>query len=59
MTGWGREEREMTAQEYEQMILMQEIVAGNTSEIVSSVTGFQKETVIDEYTIRLIEEGLL
>lgn len=59
MTGWLREERELTLEEYEQMKLVHEVVASNTSEIVSSVTEFQKEAVIDEYTEQLIEEGLI
>lgn len=41
------------------MMLMQEVVNGNTSEIISSVTGFQKEAAIDEYTMQLVEEGVL
>lgn len=59
MTGWKREERELTTAEYEQMMLMQEVVNGNTSEIISSVTGFQKEDAVDEYTMQLVEEGVL
>lgn len=59
MTGWEREERELTLEEYQQMQLMQEIVTANTSQIVSSVTDFQREAVIDEYTQQLIEEGLI
>ena len=59
VTGWEREERELTLDEYEQMKLVQEVVASNTSEIVSSVTEFQKDAVIDEYTEQLIEEGLI
>lgn len=59
VTGWEREERELTLGEYEQMKLVQEVVASNTSEIVSSVTEFQKDAVIDEYTEQLIEEGLI
>ena len=59
VTGWLREERELTLEEYEQMKLVHEVVASNTSEIVSSVTEFQKKAVIDEYTEQLIEEGLI
>ena len=59
VTGWEREERELTLDEYQQMKLMQEIVNSNTSEIVSSVTDFQKQAAIDEYTIQLVEEGLI
>lgn len=59
VTGWEREERELTLEEYQQMKLMQEIVAANTSQIVSSVTDFQREAVIDEYTQQLIEEGMI
>ena len=39
--------------------LMQEVVASNTTGIVESVTQFQKDAVIDEYTQQLIEEGLI
>lgn len=56
---WQYEERELTAQEYENMILMQQVVAENTSGIVESVTQFQRDAVIDEYTEQLIEEGLI
>lgn len=59
MTGWQREERELTVEEYHQMMLMQQVVAENTEGIVASVTTFQKEAVIDEYTEQLIEEGLI
>lgn len=59
VTGWQREERELTTEEYQQMKLMQEIVKTNTSGIVESVTEFQKNAVIDEYTEQLIEEGLI
>lgn len=59
VTSWQYEEREMTVEEYENMILMQQVVSDNTAEIVSSVTDFQKEAVIDEYTEQLIEEGLI
>ena len=38
---------------------MQEVVASNTTGIVESVTQFQKDAVIDEYTQQLIEEGLI
>lgn len=59
MTGWEREERELTLAEYERMKLMSEIVSDNTSGIIASVTEFQKDAVIDEYTQQLIEEGLI
>lgn len=49
----------MTVQEYESMLLMQQIVAENTQAIVASVTEFQKGAVIDEYTMQLIEEGII
>ena len=39
--------------------LRQEVVASNTTGIVESVTQFQKDAVIDEYTQQLIEEGLI
>lgn len=59
VAGWQREERELTVEEYKSMMLMTEVVNGNKEEIVSSVTEFQKEAAIDEYTLQLIEEGLL
>jgi len=49
----------MTVEEYEQMLLMQQVVAQNTQDIVESVIQFQKDAVIDEYTAQLIEEGLI
>lgn len=45
--------------EYENMALMKSVVEENTSGIVESVTQFQKDAVIDEYTQQLIEEGLI
>lgn len=59
VSGWEYEEQEMSVEEYENMLLMQQVVTENTSGIVESVTQFQKETVIDEYTAQLIEEGLI
>lgn len=59
ITGWQREEREMSREEYDRLTLMQEVVASNTTGIVESVTQFQKDAVIDEYTKQLIEEGLI
>ena len=59
VTGWQREERELTIAEYKQLILMQEVVEKNTEGIVASVTEFQKGAVIDEYTMQLIEEGII
>ena len=56
---WQREEREMSREEYDRLTLMQEVVASNTTGIVESVTQFQKDAVIDEYTQQLIEEGLI
>lgn len=56
---WQYEEQELSVAEYENMLLMQQIVSENTSGIVESVTQFQKEAVIDEYTEQLIEEGLI
>ena len=58
-TEWQYEEKEMSIEEYKNMILMQQIVEENTSGIVESVTQFQKDAVIDEYTAQLIEEGLI
>ena len=59
VTGWLREERELTLEEYHQMALLQQVVAENTQGIVASVTEFQKGAVIDEYTMQLIEEGII
>ena len=59
VTEWQYEEREMTVEEYENMALMKSVVEENTSGIVESVTQFQKDAVIDEYTQQLIEEGLI
>lgn len=59
MTGWEREERELTIGEYQQMMLTREVVNENKADIVASVTDFQKSEAIDEYTMQLIEEGLL
>lgn len=56
---WRYEELELTVQEYESMVLMQQVVSENTSGIVASVTQFQRDAVIDEYTEQLIEEGLI
>ena len=56
---WQYEEQELTAQEYESMILMQQVVSENTSGIMASLTQFQRDAVIDEYTEQLIEEGLI
>ena len=47
------------SKEYENMALMKSVVEENTSGIVESVTQFQKDAVIDEYTQQLIEEGLI
>lgn len=59
IAGWQREEREMSREEYDRLMLMQEVVASNTTGIVESVTQFRKDAVIDEYTQQLIEEGLI
>lgn len=59
VSGWQRDERELSVEEYEQMKLMEEVVNSNKEEIVSSVTDFQKDEVIDEYTLQLVEEGVL
>lgn len=56
---WQYEERELSVQEYESMVIMQQVVAENTQGIVASVTEFQKGAVIDEYTMQLIEEGII
>ena len=49
----------MYKRQYENMALMKSVVEENTSGIVESVTQFQKDAVIDEYTAQLIEEGLI
>ena len=59
VTEWQYEEKELTIEEYKNMLLMESVVSKNTAGIVESVTEFQKETVIDEYTAQLIEEGLI
>ena len=56
VTEWQYDEKEMTVKEYENM---KSVVEENTSGIVESVTQFQKDAVIDEYTQQLIEEGLI
>ena len=56
---WEYDEQEMTVQEYEQMQLISKIVEEKTTGIVKSVTEFQREEVIDEYTEQLIEGGLI
>ena len=53
-TEWQYDEKEMTVEEYENMALMKTIVEENTSGIVESVTQFQRDAVIDEYTQQLI-----
>ena len=58
-TEWQYDEKEMTVEEYENMALMKTVVEENTSGIVESVTQFQRDAVIDEYTQQLIEEGLI
>lgn len=56
---WQYEEQELTVQEYEDMIIMKQVVSESASGIVASVTQFQRDAVIDEYTEQLIEEGLI
>jgi len=56
---WEYEEREMSVEEYEQTLLIAGVVEEKTSGIVKSVTEFQRDAVIDEYTEQLIEEGLI
>lgn len=56
---WQYEEQEMTVEEYENMLVMQQVMTQNTETIVESVTQFQKDAVIDEYTMQLVEEGLI
>lgn len=58
-TEWQYEEMEMSVEEYNNMILIQKVVSENTAEIVESVTQFQRDAVIDEYTQQLIEEGVI
>lgn len=52
---WEYEERELTREEYTQSLIVKE----NTQGIVKAVTEFNKESAIDEYTMQLIEEGVL
>lgn len=52
---WEYEERELTREEYAQSLIVKE----NTQGIVEAVTEFNKESAIDEYTMQLIEEGVL
>ena len=59
MNDWKYDDKEMTVKECENMALMKSVVEENTSGIVESVTQFQKDAVIDEYTQQLIEEGLI
>ena len=56
VTQWRYEEKEMSVEEYNNMILMQQVVVENTQGIVESVTEFQREAVIDEYIIDVEEE---
>lgn len=58
-TEYQYEERKMTPTEYNNMLIVQDVINNNTQEIVASVTEFQKEEVIDEYTQQLIEEGVI
>lgn len=58
-TEWQYEEKEMTIEEFESMKVVESVVKENTAGIVESVTSFQKDAVIDEYTQQLIEEGLI
>lgn len=48
---WQYEERQMSTAEYTQYRMVQEST--------ETITSFQKQTVIDEYTIELIEGGIL
>lgn len=59
VTLWQYDEREMTTAEYENMLLMQQVVSEHATSIVDSVTSFQKEAAIDEYTAQLIADGIL
>lgn len=52
---WEYEERELTREEFTQSLIVKE----NTQGIVEAVTEFNKESAIDEYTMQLIEEGVL
>jgi len=51
VTMWQYEERQMSTAEYTQYRMVQEST--------ETITSFQKQTVIDEYTIELIEGGIL
>lgn len=48
---WKREERELTLQEYSMLILM--------NEVKDEIINVQKEQIIDEYTLQLINEGVI
>lgn len=56
---WNYEEKELTTDEYNSMLMLEEIVSESNNSVVDAVTEFQKETVIDEYTESLIESGIL
>ena len=51
VTMWEYEERQMTPEEYSQYLLVQESV--------NTITTFQKQSVIDDYTADLLKEGLI
>lgn len=52
---WQYEEREMTREEYQEYLLYQDI----TERIVESTVDTQRQSIIDEYTMELIEGGML
>lgn len=51
VTMWEYEERQMTPEEYSQYLLVQEST--------NTITAFQKQPVIDDYTAELLEGGLI
>lgn len=59
ITSWTYEEKEMTVEEYRQMMLMKQVAKEEAIEIIKTVTEYQKEQTIDEYTMQLVEEGIL
>ena len=59
ITGWQKEEREMSRKEKNRLTLIQEVHTSTTTGIVEYETQFQKDAVIDEYSQQLIEEGLI
>lgn len=57
ITGWQREEREMSREEYDRLTLMQEVVASNTTGIVESVTQFDDNAERRDVSVLWILHG--